>query len=200
MANAATAPKSHAAAPSEVQRAAAQAKLATPLDQPTLRPLGYAWHFTKGTVNGLFNGMAKAGSKGMGLGVGVGLLMCIGSAGGFSVAYLMMGAVGGLLAGSAAGAAFGGLTGGTKDVNRARRLHKYADEAAEHQAARASRPAQGAAPATTTYRDTYEAKRRINDFNFVRAQQGERENQRDSETYWQDRERGHTHSGWGRGV
>lgn len=177
--------------------AAQQAERATPLDQPAMRPLGYAWHFTKGTVGGLFNGMAKAGSKGMGLGVGVGLLVCIG--GGFSVAYLMMGAAGGLLAGSLAGSAWGGLTGGLKDVARAQRRHKYADELAEHKAASATRPAQGAAPAYD-YTDTYAAKNRINNYNFARTQQQDRENDQDYSTYWQDREAGHAHGGWGRGM
>jgi hypothetical protein len=163
-----------------------------------LRPFRYGMAFTGGTVGGLLDGMAHQGRKGMWAGLAIGLLLCIG--GGFSAPFLIGGAAAGLLGGAVLGGAFGGLTGGVKSTNRIRRREKYADELAEHASARGRRTVQSNAPERgVDYREAYAARQRISDYNFDRAVQQERENDRDERTYWQDREAARGAGGMGRG-
>jgi hypothetical protein len=184
------------------------AKKSAPIQRPTAkrmefdvtRPFRYAWSFAKGTTTGLLDGMAHHGRKGMWAGLAVGVLLCIG--GGFTPTFLVMGALGGMLAGTALGGVFGGATGGFKNVARSHRREKYADELAEHQAARATRPAQGQAPAPRfNQREDLAYRRQVANYNFDRSLQQENEDERDLRTYWQDREaaRGHGH-GFGKGY
>lgn len=161
------------------------------------RPFRWGWAGVKGLVGGTLDGGANWGRKGFWIGIGAGAIVGILTGG---LGYLFMGAVAGLVAGAGAGAVLGGITGGVGNVARERRREKYADEVAERQelsAARQSR--QSSAPSYTPgYREGSSVRQSTANYNFERALQQERENDRDYSTYWQDRvERGHGGNGRG---
>lgn len=160
------------------------------------RPLRLTWAFVAGTLNGAVNGMAYLGKKGMWFGAGIGLLSAMAYGG--VIGSVFLGGVVGLAGAAVLGGAIGAVIGGPRNVSRARRKEKYADDLAQRQMARAQRPAQGVGPGVD-YDDLSEARRKAAAYNFERSQQQERENERDYDRYWQGREeRRADHGVWGR--
>lgn len=162
------------------------------------RPFRFGWNGLTGSIKGTLDGMASLGRKGAFAGLAFGVLMCIGA--GMAPGILIGGFGIGLLGGAVIGGLVGGATGGVKGVQRAYRREKYADELAEHQAARATRPVMGRAPSSGyDYRDVYQAQRRAANYNYERGLQQDYEDARTAMSY-QDREemrRNHAH---GRGL
>lgn len=148
-----------------------------------MRPARYLGAGVKGTAWGMLDGMAHFGRKGFWAGLGVGMLVGIATGG---MGYVVGLAIGGLLVGAGAGAAVGALKGGYSGVTREARRDKYADEVVERNDARTAREAR-TQTAVPHYRDVQASRRNISNYNFERQLQQERENDRDYNTYWQDR-------------
>ena len=164
-----------------------------------VRPVRYALSAVKGTATGLLDGMAKFGPKGMWAGLGLGVF--VGFATGAVLGTALMYAAGGFVLGALGGAAAGAVTGGYNSATREARRDKYADEVAERQVARAAREARSAQyDRNHTNREAVSRRRTLNNYNFERQLQQERENDRDYSTYWQDRVDSGRGQGNGRGF
>jgi hypothetical protein len=136
------------------------------------RPLRYTGAFLWGTVAGAFNKMAEGGRRGVYLGAVVGAASYIafplifGAAAAFSLWAVPALAVAGFIGGAGLGALAGTLTGGYKNVGRAYRREKYADDLAIKEEAKAQHRQRYA-----SYRDRYDEHQRSTAFNFDRLMQ-----------------------------
>lgn len=161
-----------------------------------MRPARYAGAGVKGTAIGLLDGMGQYGRKGLWAGLGVGIFVGIATGG---LGYVFMLAAGGFAVGAGAGAALGAVKGAYNGVTREARRDKYADEVLERESAREARASRSQGNGRT-YRDVHAARQTVNNYNFERQLQQERENDRDFGTYWQDRVSSGHGNGNGRGY
>lgn len=172
------------------------AQIATTAEH-VMRPARYAGAGVKGTAVGLLDGMARFGRKGLWAGLGLGIFAGIATT---SLGIVGMVAATGFIVGAVGGAAFGALNGAYHGVTREARRDKYADEVLERQSAREARAARAQNTPRHSYRDLHAARENINNYNFERQLQQERENDRDFATYWQDRVSSGHGNGNGRGY
>lgn len=167
-------PASTASAP------AAAAPAATKTGFDILRPFRYAKGFVGGTINSSLNGMANWGRAGMWFGGGLGVLVMLAGATTLGPAAVILGLVGGLATGAVAGGVVGAATGGLRGVNREVRRDKYSEDLLAKAKAR-SRPTP-----TADYREAHREHKRNEGYFIDRVFQQERENERDTSTYFQD--------------
>lgn len=153
------------------------------------RPFRYSWAFVKGTLYDTFDKAAHLGHAGFYIGMAVGVLSFFATGGvagigafGALVMNVLWNGVLGAGIGMAAGGVLGAVTGGMRGWSRASRKEKYADELATREDERET-----AAPRGFSYRDVMARNDVATNYNYDRAQQIARENQRDDSTFWRDR-------------
>ena len=181
------APTAPAPAPEEpiVQRAAkdiAKAKTGNDL----LRPLRYTKAFIDGTFEDGLDGMAHWGRQGMFVGMGLGVIAGIALSA--LIPAVVVGTAIGLALGAGGGAAMGFATGGARAVGRIHRGEAYAEDLIVRKKVQDT-----ATPNRNDFRDAYNAQQRRDAINNQQAIERYKENTRDFNTYWEDRERERRH-------
>lgn len=147
-----------------------------------LRPFRYAFAFTKGTAVSGLDVMANWGRKGSRIGAVVGLLLVVsGTAMSGGLGLIAAGWMAGLVIGAATGGVVGVASGGIRAMDRETRKEVYADDLMRKAEAK-SRP-----QSRVDYRDAHREYKQRSDFMLDRYLQQEREIDRDSHRYFQDR-------------
>jgi hypothetical protein len=155
-----------------------------------LRPIKYLWAFGKGSVVDGLNGLANGAHRGMWIGVIAGIAAPFVIGGGWMI---LPGLIAGAVAGGVLGGVIGVSTGGINGVNRIRRGEKYAEELLAKEKTKVMQPRM-----RTDFRQSYRDYQRRDEAVFQQNYRAERENERDSKTYWQDHVRGS--GGWWNGL
>lgn len=161
-----------------------------------LRPFRYAFAFAKGTLVTGLDGMSNWGRKGSRIGAVVGLLLAISGAASGGLGLIAAGWIAGLAIGAATGGVVGVASGGIRSMDRETRKEVYADDLMRKAEAK-SKP-----QPRVDYRDAHREYKQRNDYMIDRLLQQEREIDRDSHRYFQDRvnhSRGHG-GGYGQGF
>lgn len=156
-----------------------------------LRPLQLTGAFIGGTITGTVDGVARGARYGLLSGIAGGVLYAVAVGTGGLGLGLFVGVAVGVGAMMALGAGVGLMFGGAAGVRRELKREEQEDARGPNVAAQRT-------TRTSTVREIREDQRTRTQFNFDRSQQQDRENARDSQTYWQDRV-GNDSSGWSMG-
>lgn len=163
-----------------------------------LRPVRMLGAFVKGTIMGTLGFAGKGAQYGLWGGAFFGVLGAIALGMSAGPMALFVGLIGFPVVGFGLGALAGAALGGVLGVNREMKRDKQAEDAARASASKQSRPALGKAQRADVADSLEEERRKRTELNFDRSRQQDLENQRDNQTYWQDRIASES-NGWGMG-
>lgn len=184
-------PKKPAPAPKPVIDHAAQGRAdvaSMKTGHDPLRPFRYAGIFISGTIAHGLNDLARWANKGFKIGLGIGIVAAIATQ---ALPILFTMTAIGFATGSVLGATRGLLTGGIHEVRRQRRGELYAEDLVSRA------KIQKAAPHNKSdYRANYERDQAYQARQNLQLLTREQERDRDTKTYWQDRET-HRYSDFG---